>query len=109
MGRLGDFNFEAYGDPAMALVFPVEQFTNSYTIVSVQKSAFTGNFVNIVVEASGVPSMRIDGAQIPASEFKPIAGTTYVCAQVAVSQGTHNLTGDKPFGFTVYGFGGVES
>ncbi|HET6512871.1 MAG TPA: T9SS type A sorting domain-containing protein [Candidatus Kapabacteria bacterium] len=109
LGRLGDNNFEAYGDPAMALVFPVEQFTNTYTIVSVQKSAFTGNFVNIVVEASGVPSMRIDGAVIPATEFSPIPGTTYMYAQVAVSQGTHNLTGDKPFGVTVYAFGGVDS
>lgn len=109
MGKLGDPSFPAYGDPAMALVFPVEQFTNTYTIVSVEKASFEGNFVNIVVEAAGVPTMTIDGVAIPASEFKPIAGTTYVYAQIRVNQGTHNLAGAKPFGVTVYGFGGVDS
>lgn len=109
MGVRDDPFFPAYGDPAMALVFPVEQFTNTYTIVSVEKGAFTGNFVNIVVEAAGVPSMKIDGIPIPVSEFKPIPGTTYFFAQISVTQGTHNLDGDKPFGVTVYAFGDVDS
>jgi hypothetical protein len=109
MGVRDDPVFPAYGDPAMALVFPVEQFTNTYTIVSVEKASFQGNFVNIVVEDAGVASMKIDGNPIPASEFKPITGTTYFYAQLSVSQGTHNLDGDKPFGVTVYAFGDVDS
>jgi hypothetical protein len=100
----------AYGDPALALVFPVEQFTTSYTIVSVvNPQAFTGNFVNIVVDASGVSTMTLDGAPIPASSFKTIAGSNYVYAQIAVPQGTHNLKGTKPFGTTVYALGNVDS
>lgn len=109
MGKLGDPEVKAYGDPAMALVFPVEQFTNSYTIVSVEKAAFTNNFVNIVVEAAGVASMTLDGKPIPTAEFKPISGTTYFYAQITLAQGTHNLAGAKPFGVTVYAFGGVDS
>lgn len=109
-GGLNDPVLEAYGDPGLALVFPVEQFTTSYTILSIEDAdSYTGNFVNIVVEASGVPSMKINGVPIPASEFKPIPNTIYVYAQITVEQGTHNLTGDKPFGVTVYGLGGVDS
>lgn len=109
-GELDNPDHPAYGDPDLALVFPVEQYTTSYTIVSIEnEQAFTDNFVNIVVDASGIPSMRLDGNAIPPSEFKPIVGTTYVYAQIRVSQGTHNLTGEKPFGVTVYALGGVDS
>ncbi len=109
MGVRNDQTFPAYGDPAMALVFPVEQFTNSYTIVSVEKASFTRNFVNIVVESAGVASMTLDGNPIPASQFTAIAGTTYFYAQIDLAQGTHNLAGAKPFGVTVYAFGDVDS
>lgn len=106
---LHDNTHGAYGDPALALVFPVEQFTTSYTIVSVQNSAYTGNFVNIVVGADGVSSMTIDGVPIPVSNFIAIPGSNYVYAQLSLVQGTHNLAGAKPFGATVYGLGNVDS
>lgn len=100
----------AYGDPALTLVYPVEQFAKSYTFISmVNARAFLANFVNIVVKATGVASMKLDGAPIPASQFKPIAGSTWVYAQIALNQGTHNLTGDSTFGITVYAMGGVDS
>jgi len=100
----------AYGDPALALVFPVEQFTTSYTIVSVEDAnSFTGNFVNIVVDASGVASMKIDGNPISGATFSKVPGSNYMYAQLSVEQGTHNITGDKPFGVTVYALGNVDS
>lgn len=100
----------AYGDPAMTLVYPVEQFATSYTFISVvDASAFLGNFVNIVVEQGGVAGMLLDGNPIQASSFSPIPGTTYVYAQLALNQGTHNISGPKPFGITVYALGNVDS
>lgn len=100
----------AYGDPALALVYPVEQFAKSYTFISVvNANAFTGNFVNVVVEQAGVASMKLDGQPISAALFNPIPGSGFMFAQVPLTQGTHNITGDKPFGITVYALGPVDS
>jgi hypothetical protein len=99
-----------YGDPALALVFPVEQFTTSYTILSiVDPSSYKGNFVNIVADASSIGSIRLDGNPINAAEFKPIPNTRFAYAQHQLQQGTHNLTCDQPFGVTIYALGPVDS
>jgi hypothetical protein len=110
LGAVDDTRFPAYGDPALALVFPVEQFKNAYTIISiVNPDAFSGNFVNIVADASSIGSMMIDGAPMSAAEFHPIANTRFDYAQHQLQQGTHNITGNSPFGVTVYALGPVDS
>lgn len=99
-----------YGDPALALCYPVEQFTTSYTFILVQNAnAFTGNFVNVVVDQTGVAGMVLDGNPVNAGVFKPIPGSSFVYAQLRLPQGTHNISGPKPFGITVYGLGNVDS
>jgi hypothetical protein len=99
-----------YGDPALALVYPVEQFATSYTFISVVKpGVFTGNFVNVVAEAGAISGMILDGNPIAASQFSAIAGSGYMYAQIALAQGTHNISGPKPFGITVYALGPVDS
>ncbi len=109
-GELNDRSNPAYGDPALALIFPVEQFDTAYTIVSVvNPSAFTGNFVNLVVDASGIGSLRLDGTLVAKANFKPIPKSNYVYAQITLKQGTHNLRCAKPFGTTVYALGNVDS
>ncbi|HET6400108.1 MAG TPA: T9SS type A sorting domain-containing protein [Candidatus Kapabacteria bacterium] len=109
-GNLGDPRHPAYGDPALAMVYPVEQFDTAYTFVSVVNAdAFTGNFVNIVADASSISTIILDGQPIPASEFKPIPNTRFDYAQHQLAQGTHNIYGAKPFGITVYALGPVDS
>jgi hypothetical protein len=109
-GGLYDPQFPAYGDPALALVFPVEQFKTAYTIISViNADSYTGNFVNIVADASSISSMMIDGVPINQSEFQPIPNTRFDYAQHQLTQGTHNITGSSPFGVTVYALGPVDS
>ncbi|HEY3874790.1 MAG TPA: choice-of-anchor D domain-containing protein, partial [Candidatus Kapabacteria bacterium] len=110
LGGLNDPRIAAYGDPALALVYPVEQFTNAYTIISIiNADAYTGNFVNIVADQTALGSMMIDGVPINTSEFTNIPNSRFAYAQHRVVQGTHNLTCNKPFGVTVYGLGGVDS
>lgn len=101
---------KAYGDPALAMVYPVEQFDTSYTILSiVDASSFTGNFVNIVADASSINTMMLDGQPMNPAEFQPIANTRFDYAQHRLAQGTHNIYGAKPFGVTIYGLGPVDS
>jgi IgGFc binding protein/Secretion system C-terminal sorting domain len=98
-----------YGDPALALVFPVEQFETSYTFLSVVNDAFTGNFVNIVADASSIGSMVFDGAPMNVNEFHPIPNTRFDYAQLPISQGTHNLACAMPFGITTYALGPADA
>lgn len=106
---------QPYGDPALALVYPVEQFANSYTFISVVNPVYTGNYVNVVTLSSA--GMMLDGVAIPASAFSPIPNSNYLYAQIDLDQftkggsgqGTHNITGPNPFGITIYGLGAVDS
>jgi len=101
---------EAYGDPALALVYPVEQFQSSYTILSIiDANSFTGNFVNIVADPADVTAMTLDGTLISPSEFHQIPGSRFWYAQHPVQQGTHNMSAPAPFGVTIYGLGPVDS
>ncbi len=110
LGSLGDPNVPAYGDPALSLVFPMEQFAMNYTIVSiVNPNSFTENFVNIVAPADTLANVLIDGAQIETSEFHSIPNTRFAYAQHQITQGSHNLSSTRPFGVTVYALGPVDS
>jgi IgGFc binding protein len=97
---------QAYGDPALSLVFPVEQFASSYTIVSIlNPSAFTTNFVNIVAP----DTVLLDGKRIGNSAFHSVPGSRFAYAQLQIAQGTHTLTSAMPFGVTVYALGPADS
>jgi len=106
----------AYGDPAYALIFPVEQFDTSYTFMLDQNpAAFSANYVNIVTDPAGVSTMQIDGKAVtPANfpgftTFQPIPGSNYVYAAIKLAQGEHHIFSSKHFGITLYALGPVDS
>lgn len=96
------------GDPFMMMNVPVEQFLDSYTIAT-PGSQFARNYVNVVAPSGAVGSITLDGVAVPASSFEAIGSSGYSGAQLAVSQGTHNLAGDTGFGLMVYGFNNYDS
>ncbi len=98
-----------YGDPALTLVFPVEQYDTAYTIMSIQDPAYVTNFINITTPTSNIGTVELDGVLIPAASFKVIAGSNYSFAQLKVSQGVHNMRALKGFGVTVYALGAYDS
>jgi IgGFc binding protein/Putative Ig domain/FG-GAP-like repeat len=93
----------AIGDPTMMLVPPHEQFQNSYTIAA-PTSGFDTNYVNVVIAASAVGTVELDGLLISAALFAPIGGSGLSGAQVPIAPGTHHLEGPHPFGVFSYGF-----
>ena len=95
-------------DPFEVLVPPAEQFLNSYT-VSTPASGFDINYVNVVVPTTAAGTVKLDNVTVPAGSFTSIPGSGYSGAQIAVTPGTHNLTGAQPFGVTVYGFADYDS
>lgn len=98
-----------YGDPALTLVYPVEQYDTAYTIMSIQDPAYSANLINITTTSSNAGGIMLDGSVIPALSFIPIAGSNYSYAQIKVSQGVHNLSAPKGFGVTVYALGAYDS
>jgi hypothetical protein len=109
-GALNDANNPAYGDPALALVLPVEQFYTNYTIIADQNAAFSGNFVNIIVASGELPAaVFLDSVRIASNEFHDIPQSIYKYAQLSITQGTHTLHSLTPFGLTVYALGPVDS
>ncbi len=113
---IGDPQHKPYGDPAYSLIFPVEQFDTAYTFMLVENPTFTGNYVNVVADPTGIASMTLDGALVTGkpynASFLPIPGSNYVYTQIsfdASKQGAHNIYSTKPFGITVYALGEVDS
>lgn len=96
-------------DPFMMLIFPYEQFLNSYTITT-PASGFQFNYVNIVAPTAAVGAIKMDGTAIPSSEYTPIGSSGFSGAQLNLSIGAHNFNGTNlPFGVFVYGFDQFDS
>lgn len=94
------------GDPAMTLAVPIEQYRSDYLFHA--PTNYESNFVNITAPTGA--SVVLDGT--PVSGFAPIGGSGYSIARqplAAVNGGTHNITGDMPFGISVVGYGQYTS
>jgi hypothetical protein len=96
------------GDPAMALAVPVEQFRNSYLFHA--PTTYTSNYVDVTAPTG--TTVMLDGAPVT---FTPIGATGFSLGRVTAlgagpnNDGSHSITGDMPFGITVYGYGQYTS
>jgi Ca2+-binding RTX toxin-like protein len=90
-------------DPFMMLIPPTEQFGDQYTVTT-PASGFRSNFINLVVPDPDVGTVAIDGTPVPSGDYTPIGSSGFSGSQNDVALGTHNLTGDRPFGAYMYGF-----
>ncbi|MGN6134710.1 MAG: Ig-like domain-containing protein, partial [Aureliella sp.] len=93
----------AIGDPFMMLVPSYEQYVSDITL-STPSDAFDINFVNLVVPASAIGSVTLDGSPVAAPLFSRIATSDYSSAQIPISVGSHRVRADAPLGVSVYGF-----
>jgi hypothetical protein len=90
---------EPLGDPSLILVPPTSQFRDSYVFLAPNKYAF--DYINIVAPADAV--VRLDGQPLSASSFVGV-GASWKAARIAVQDGVHKVTADKPVGVIAYGF-----
>ncbi|WP_146948077.1 T9SS type A sorting domain-containing protein [Cyclobacterium qasimii] len=98
----GYFN-DNFPELFMMLIEPFEQFQNKYTF-----STGTGryrHYINLVVPISQKDKIELDGNILELSLFNDIPGTTFAVAQLSVTEGVHHLSGNLPFGVSVYGRG----
>ena len=96
------------GDPAMVWVNPIEQRINDITFATYGSS--NTHYFNVVTDAAGVASMKLDGDDISA-DFQPVSGSNnqWYFARKNITYASHRLTGNTGFIAHVYGYGDKES
>jgi hypothetical protein len=96
------------GDPALTVYPPIEQFRTEYVIPTPPK--WTQHWVVITAETSA--EVMLDGAGTFICSVSPagmLDGKTFESRTCSLKTGTHRLTGEKPFGIVVYGYGNAGS
>jgi len=96
------------GDPDLTLFPPVEQFRSEYVIPT--PGSWDQSWV--VISAEVGTSVTLDG-NATQSCITESSGTvnnkTYESRRCALTEGVHQLLGDKPFGIIAYGYGNAGS
>nr|MDA3864566.1 MopE-related protein [Deltaproteobacteria bacterium] len=100
------------GDPAMALIVPMEQYRTSYSFVV--PSSMTINYVTIIkpVSQTDSPIVYVDGVPIAESNFSTaVPGSYHGVYHLDLSSAPydHSIVSDQPFGIMVYGFASFTS
>jgi len=96
------------GDPAMTVAVGQEQYRNSYLFH--EPTNYEYSYVNVVAPTGA--AITLDGTAVPAASFTAIGATGYSVARLTVSNagnGNHNISGNKAFGISVYGYGQYTS
>jgi outer membrane protein OmpA-like peptidoglycan-associated protein len=95
------------GDPSMSYLTPFEQYMTEYPFVSPPELPVAN--LNIVAPLEAVGKINLDGTAIASAEFRKIANSNWVSAQLKVSTGTHRIIAPQAFGVEVYGASDKDS
>lgn len=93
-------------DPFMMTLIPFQQFMSDYRFTT-PSEGFADNYVNVVIAPGS--SLQLDGQVVDTANFSAIPGSNLLAGQLPLTIGTHQLTGDQPFGAYVYGFNAYDS
>lgn len=95
----------AYGDPEMIYLSPVEQGSKDALFYANRKTFIDFNYLNVMVQTTGIPSLRLDGAPFdPANIITHPNNPAYSVAVIRIfgPAGQHRLTSDSIFNATIY-------
>ena len=88
------------GDPAFTLVVPSDQYLEDYLFLTPDK--YSDDYINITAPQGTM--ILLDGAPVTQA-LQPVAGPSGMgVLQLPIADGVHTVTGDAPFGLTVYGY-----
>jgi len=92
-----------FGDPAMALGVPVEQYRESYTFLAPESYVY--NFLTVIhlIDAE----IDIDGDSIPQASLQ--INDQWTRTNFTIDGGIHYIEGDSPFMINVHGVGSYTS
>ncbi|MGH2553968.1 MAG: PKD domain-containing protein [Chitinophagaceae bacterium] len=103
----------AIGDPEMFYLSPIEQGQKSVIFYTSSHNLISKSYANIIIPTTGISSLLVDGAAVPASKIKVHPNNpAYSVAIPDLSSSMdmqHTITSDSAFTATVYGLGAYES
>ncbi len=102
------------GDPSLTVFPPVEQYRTEYVMLAPSSPAPYVPWLQhwFVISAQTGTDVLLDGQTTAACHTEPagtVQGVSYETRWCPVQEGPHNLSGTKPFGATVYGYGSAGS
>ncbi len=109
--ELDDEIIDSEGDPCEILLPPAGHYLTSYTIYSSYYSdsyLFDPNYLNLIVNQTGISTILVDGMSVAATNFVAIGSSGYYGAQVPVTPGTHTVNSSQPVEVQLYGFPGYD-
>lgn len=99
----GDESPPTEGDPAMALVVPVEQLRNEYTFLT--PPSYLRNYLTVIHRQGSLPGF--DGEQINGDTVE--ITDEWARTNFEIDEGIHRIDSVEPFGIMVYGVGAYTS
>lgn len=100
---------QGIGDPSLTVMPAVDQFRQDYLFLV--PGSWQKNYVVISMPTGTV--VKIDGTDIgstcASATIGVLDGVTYESRRCPLTEGSHTMTGDKPFGITAYGYGNAGS
>ncbi|MCX8107681.1 MAG: HYR domain-containing protein, partial [Verrucomicrobiae bacterium] len=103
-----DYDRVLNADPFMLQIQATRHYTTAY-IFSTPTNDFPTNYLHLISPTAAAGTVRLDGTVIGAASFSPIPGTTYSFARILLTPGPHVVTGDQPFGASIYGWAEYDS
>lgn len=100
------------GDPELLFLPPIEQGIKKARVYNTKNAVITVNYLTIIIPTNGVPSLKIDGAAVPASiqMLHPNnPGYTIVAKRLLGPGAQHTIESDSAFSAMIYGSGIFES
>jgi len=103
---------QAYGDPEMFYLSPLEQGRKDILFYATNNSFILFNYLNLIVPNGGLSSLRLDGNPFDPLNIKPHpnhSGYSVAVARITGPPNQHRLTCDSIITGTMYGLGFFES
>jgi len=100
---------EAYGDPFMAFLPPVQQYQREYTFISAPFPTFNFHWVTVVIPTSCISTVMVDTVSVPDTTFRIIPNSNFSFGYIPLAPGSHHIRADTAFGILVYGYGNADS
>lgn len=100
---------DAFGDPFMAFLPPVQQFQQAYTFISAPFPSFVFHWVTTFIPTRFKSTVIVDSMLISDTVFREIPNSDFSFGYIPLTAGSHHISADTTFGIMVYGYGNADS
>ena len=109
-----DMDTTMKGDPFFQIIPTPNHFSDSYRFTTIQayemkSKVYDEHYMTVIADSDNVQTLLFDGSPINQTIFKIIDNSNYLYANIQIQEGPHQMTGSRPFGLFVCGYGYANS